>query len=160
MDLIAAVRSIMADRRITAAKAGEQLGMTRCAVIGVCYRNGIEMRGKTTDEANREKRARKVPPVIRGALAGGRGRARLNGNAPMLTAPVHGGGKELAKLGPKDCRYPIGDPGATDFKFCGALAKPNLPYCAHHCAKCYRPAVVKEISRCGNSPIPFQANRE
>jgi GcrA cell cycle regulator len=34
------------------------------------------------------------------------------------------------ELGPHHCRYPIGDPKTTDFRFCGALRLDDKPYCA------------------------------
>lgn len=42
---------------------------------------------------------------------------------------------------PKACQWPIGDPGDTNFRFCGAPVatdKPHRPYCAAHCAAAYR----------------------
>ena len=41
------------------------------------------------------------------------------------------------KSTPKHCRYPIGDPKSKDFKFCGAKAKTDKPYCVDHCRICY-----------------------
>lgn len=35
------------------------------------------------------------------------------------------------------CLWPIGDPGDTDFHFCGAEAVPGKPYCAEHAARAY-----------------------
>lgn len=35
------------------------------------------------------------------------------------------------------CLWPIGDPGDSDFHFCGAQAVPGKPYCAEHAARAY-----------------------
>jgi len=35
------------------------------------------------------------------------------------------------------CQWPIGDPSAQDFKFCGAPIEPGRPYCAKHCEAAY-----------------------
>ncbi|MGB2564665.1 MAG: GcrA family cell cycle regulator, partial [Parvibaculales bacterium] len=37
------------------------------------------------------------------------------------------------------CKWPIGDPGTTDFHFCGARAKNGSPYCTTHAAQAYQP---------------------
>ena len=43
----------------------------------------------------------------------------------------------LADLGPNQCRWPSGNPGDEDFKFCGATVQPTKPYCHAHCARAY-----------------------
>ena len=35
------------------------------------------------------------------------------------------------------CQWPIGDPQAKDFHFCGDKAVKNKPYCAVHCSIAY-----------------------
>ncbi len=35
------------------------------------------------------------------------------------------------------CLWPIGDPGDSDFRFCGADSLPGKPYCSEHCARAY-----------------------
>ncbi len=35
------------------------------------------------------------------------------------------------------CCWPVGDPGESDFHFCGADTLPGKSYCADHCAKAY-----------------------
>ena len=37
------------------------------------------------------------------------------------------------------CKWPVGDPGTTDFHFCGARTKTGSPYCATHAAMAYQP---------------------
>jgi hypothetical protein len=40
------------------------------------------------------------------------------------------------------CQWPIGDPGAPKFRFCGAASAgdPRAPYCAAHLKRAYDPA--------------------
>jgi len=38
------------------------------------------------------------------------------------------------------CRWPISDPGAEDFGFCGNNPVKGLPYCAAHARMAYRPS--------------------
>ena len=37
------------------------------------------------------------------------------------------------------CRWPIGDPAATEFHFCGRSPKSGSPYCEAHARKAYQP---------------------
>ncbi|HEY5347193.1 MAG TPA: GcrA family cell cycle regulator, partial [Rhizomicrobium sp.] len=37
------------------------------------------------------------------------------------------------------CRWPIGDPAATEFHFCGRNPKSGSPYCEAHARKAYQP---------------------
>jgi GcrA cell cycle regulator len=45
----------------------------------------------------------------------------------------------LEDLEPSHCRWPIGDPQAASFGFCGAPKAEERSYCAHHCAIAYAP---------------------
>jgi hypothetical protein len=44
--------------------------------------------------------------------------------------------EKVVALAPGTCRWPHGDPGHSDFRFCGAPAGGG-PYCAAHCAVAY-----------------------
>lgn len=43
------------------------------------------------------------------------------------------------KLKPHHCRWPLGDPGTPEFRFCGVRRVDPLPYCGLHCRTAYRP---------------------
>jgi GcrA cell cycle regulator len=45
--------------------------------------------------------------------------------------------RTLVDLGRHDCRWSYGDPGASDFFFCGAPTVDGLPYCRAHCERAY-----------------------
>jgi GcrA cell cycle regulator len=45
----------------------------------------------------------------------------------------------LLELSRATCRWPVGDPGGSDFFYCGAAPFADKPYCAAHCARAYRP---------------------
>ena len=38
------------------------------------------------------------------------------------------------------CKWPIGDPGAEDFRFCGRRTDPEEPYCTAHSRVAYQPS--------------------
>ena len=48
--------------------------------------------------------------------------------------------KTLLQLTEKTCRWPVGDPGSTDFFFCGGDTVNDLPYCSYHSRVAYQPA--------------------
>lgn len=55
--------------------------------------------------------------------------ARDRGFAPVLfSAAVRG----IATAGPRDCRWPLGDPGEEAFRFCGCPRLARGSYCAVH----------------------------
>lgn len=47
------------------------------------------------------------------------------------------------------CRFPIGDPGDSDFHVCGNTTRELSPYCPHHHAMCYVPIVRKFKNHAG-----------
>ncbi len=55
--------------------------------------------------------------------------------------------RTLLELTEDTCRWPIGDPGATDFFFCGGHAMTAGPYCAFHSRIAYQPANVRRDRR-------------
>jgi len=45
----------------------------------------------------------------------------------------------LLELNERTCKWPIGDPSAGEFYFCGHPAAPGKPYCSSHVAAAYQP---------------------
>jgi GcrA cell cycle regulator len=45
------------------------------------------------------------------------------------------------------CRWPMGDPTAADFRFCGCRTIPGLPYCTHHAQVAYQPVADRRRDR-------------
>jgi GcrA cell cycle regulator len=43
-----------------------------------------------------------------------------------------------------ECCWPIGEPGASDFRFCDAPSARGKPYCAAHCAQAYAPSIERQ----------------
>ena len=63
--------------------------------------------------------------------------------APLPAADTlvpNGGRCSLMELNESKCRWPINDPGAENFCFCGNQAVAGLPYCAGHARIAYQPA--------------------
>ena len=87
--------------------------ITRNAVIGKVHRLGLSSR----------------PSPIRRQPAAPRP-VQVQAQAPVA--------QRQARIGEKQCHWPIGHPGEAGFHFCGGPAEPDRPYCAAHCAMAYR----------------------
>jgi GcrA cell cycle regulator len=55
--------------------------------------------------------------------------------------------KNLLQLTEATCHWPVGDPGATDFFFCGGQANDGSPYCNYHSRVAYQPASERRRER-------------
>ena len=53
----------------------------------------------------------------------------------------------ILDLTERKCKWPIGDPVAADFYFCGARTADGLPYCSHHCRMAYQPVAERRRER-------------
>jgi GcrA cell cycle regulator len=118
--------------------AAELGGITRNAVIGKVHRLGLSGRAKSASSAApRPRKARS--PMMR------IGRASIRGNTALAHAyemeaeaapelidnviPI-GQRRTILELTEQTCRWPVGDPGSTEFFFCGGNTLGGLPYCA------------------------------
>ena len=83
---------------------------------------------------------------------------RLGTKAPIIGAsatasaediPIYNGrGCTLLELSQGKCRWPISNPGAEDFCFCGNEPVKGLPYCPGHARIAYR-SVGRQRSSAG-----------
>jgi GcrA cell cycle regulator len=145
------LRKLWTDGLSASQIAAELGGITRNAVIGKVHRLGLSGRAKSPSSAaprQRKPRAssqmlRVSRPVVRGNTA----LARLpaydldvdQDPAPIENIIPLGQRCTLLELAENKCRWPIGDPGAADFFFCGGKTVESLPYCAYHSRIAYQP---------------------
>lgn len=61
----------------------------------------------------------------------------------------------LQELEAKSCRWPVGDPGTADFRFCGADKLGTHAYCASHC----RTAFTAVAARTTKADLPGRVDR-
>ncbi len=121
------------------------MAFTRSAIIGKCHRLGLR---------------RTPPPTLTSAKVGHLTRKLRSARpdpAKLVAGPKHSDEplpsthesdlaiprrrrKNIFTLGPRDCKFPVGDPSAPSFFFCGACRLPALPYCAAHARRCFTPA--------------------
>ena len=131
--------------------AAELGGITRNAVIGKVHRLGLSGRAKSpASPVPRQRKPRAsamLLRVARPALRGNTALARMPAYEidyepdPEITAEIVPIGQRctLLELSESKCRWPIGDPGAHDFFFCGGKPVEGLPYCSHHARIAYQP---------------------
>ena len=119
---------------LSAAIIARRLGVTRNAVLGKIHRLGLST-PRATRSTPKPPRPRRPRPV------------RFS-TAPPAPTPKRPPSGALAETGPglvarfEDlprgaCHWPVGDPKAPDFAFCGRPAGTG-PYCAAHAAVAYR----------------------
>ncbi len=127
---------------LTCRQIAAEIGVTRNAVIGKINRLGLSS-GRPPGVP-----ARSSPPrVRRPRFSTQRQLLRLIGaealsvadEVTLAPAPVDSTQRcSLLELAPGKCRWPINDPGATDFAFCGNEAIVGCSYCAGHTRMAYR----------------------
>lgn len=132
---------------LSASQIATQLGgVTRNAVIGKVHRLGLSGRAKPSRPAVRRaakpaKARTKTPSIPRIAKV-----SAPKVQAPPPPPPVEAkplpNGEYATILTIRDhmCKWPIGDPGESDFRFCGRRIKPSEPYCEAHCSVAYQPS--------------------
>jgi GcrA cell cycle regulator len=139
--------------------AGELGGITRNAVIGKVHRLGLSGRAKAlSSAAPRPRKARPPSHVLRMT------RPAVRGNTALARLPVYeldvepeqgpienvipiGQRCSLLELSDAKCRWPIGDPGSSEFYFCGGKPVGELPYCAYHARIAYQPVTDRRRDR-------------
>ncbi len=127
-------------------------GVTRNAVIGKVHRLGLT--GRDGPSAPRQASAPPTPPRRRPA------RAARSFKAASPTVAAHpiekterpGLVTNIACLGARACRWPIGDPKDSDFSFCGRPADGR--YCDTHERRGTRPGIRWRADR---DPVVRQA---
>ncbi|HEY1637158.1 MAG TPA: GcrA family cell cycle regulator [Rhizomicrobium sp.] len=115
-------------------------GVTRNAVIGKVHRLGLA--GRATPNRIDRPRLPSAP------------RLHLRSREPELPVveeePIKledGSFVGVMAINDRMCRWPIGDPSAEEFHFCGRNPKTGSPYCEAHARKAYQPQQIRERRR-------------
>jgi GcrA cell cycle regulator len=130
-----------------AAELGD--GVTRNAVIGKVHRLGLSGRVKASAPA-----ARPAAPRSGGGFRGNTALAlaretqieaepqiREDVVIPMSLRVT------IVELREAMCRWPLGDPTSSEFRYCGIQTQNDGPYCAHHGRMAYQPAQDRRRER-------------
>jgi GcrA cell cycle regulator len=151
------LKKLWADGLSASQIAAELGGITRNAVIGKVHRLGLSGRAKSTSNAApRTRKARSPSHMLRIP------RSSIRGNTALAHAyeieveaepgmvenviPI-GQRRTILELNEQTCRWPVGDPSAGDFFFCGGNTVTGLPYCAYHSRVAYQPASDRRRDR-------------
>ena len=117
-------------------------GVTRNAVIGKVHRLGLS--GRAVPSAPARPARTSIPRSPRRVTAP-RPKPAIR-HTPLPASPEGPGlVSSMATLGAHACKWPIGDPKAPSFTFCGRLA--NGPYCPAHEAQAFRPGTAWRADR-------------
>jgi GcrA cell cycle regulator len=147
---------------LSCGQTAREIGVTRNAVIGKMNRLGLsrpkDVIGRQLEQRRGARLARpKTPRTWRSKSP------RLNIFAqhemlmvtfrrpqpPAEDIPIYNGrGCTLLELSQGKCRWPINNPGAQDFCFCGNEPVKGFPYCPGHARIAYR-SVGRQRSRAG-----------
>lgn len=133
-------------------------GITRNAVIGKVHRLGLSGRAKvpTASQRPRPPKPVKPPPSVRahvpaisGNLAFALAPRVVEAPAPRMVAELVVPLNEplgIMELRESTCRWPLGDPTASEFRYCGGEAVIGQgPYCRFHARIAYQPAQSRRI---------------
>lgn len=135
---------------LSASQIAKQLGgTTRSAVIGKVHRLGLAYRASPGRRANRPTTRTRTHLAARRWI-----------DKPLFQPVVEPSSEEerrIKAMKPIDpalgvlglsaltCRYPVGDPKADDFAFCGRTSSGR--YCTAHEKLCYPPRAQKKLAR-------------
>ena len=115
--------------------ATELGGVSRNAVIGKIHRLGLWGRGQPTRSVKRQRKPASVRHrVYRPLTIGNKApKAEPESKAVPIAKKL-----TLETLTEQTCRWPIGNPRAEDFHFCGHDTLEGVPYCRYHTGVAYR----------------------
>ena len=159
-DRVATLTKLWADG-LSASQIAKQLGgVTRNAVIGKVHRLELSGRAKPSSPARKaaarktaassasRSAAPKPKPKPKSARAPSAPRTpRVIAQAPTPPPPPleallmsNGEFATIMTITDHMCKWPIGDPGADNFRFCGRKTDPEEPYCLAHSRVAYQPS--------------------
>jgi len=165
---------------LTASQIGGRLGVTRNAVLGKIHRLGLSShtvlarrsgysRGVPTPNGHpwTGKKPRKSRRKPKDPAQAGEPRARRLETLPKrvpewMLAPTTLNEPHAAYMPPVEqmltfeglqdchCRWPVGDPKAPEFRYCGGVREIGLSYCIHHVRAAYQMPKVPVANRCAS----------
>lgn len=128
-------------------------GITRNAVIGKVHRLGLSGRVKNATPAAPRPRVqapRPPKPAPARPMPAMRGNTALALDAQVYEAPAPRPIEDVVipiservtimELREAMCRWPLGDPSTSDFRYCGTRSDIGASYCTHHSRMAYQPA--------------------
>jgi len=133
---------------LSASQIAKQIGgVTRNAVIGKVHRLGLSGRAAPARPRTPSIKIARPRPAISTAPRPMHHHmpapVRLReAELPPIDIPENGPSNVL-ELGAHMCKWPIGDPAKTEFRFCGRKCGEGAPYCTDHARVAYQPPAKK-----------------
>jgi GcrA cell cycle regulator len=153
-DRIAILRKLWNEGHSASIIAGNLGEFSRNAVIGKARRLGLASR---RDSPVLRRNARKpalfaarsrspkarLPPFLprrRRAQEGQQAKPalKIEASARPIAEPSCANNVTIEGLTRLTCRWPLGDPKTSSFRYCGGPSKPDCSYCAYHAEIAYR----------------------
>lgn len=129
--------------RLSTIQIAQRMGVTKNAAVGAAHRLKLPPRLSPIRASDEPKKPPQPRWVGKEATLPPLASARVNA-VPMRPPPI-------VREAPRCC-WPIGNPGAPDFRMCDEPAeRPAKPYCAEHAARAYakpehrQPATPTEV---------------
>ncbi len=148
---------------LSASQVAKQLGgVTRNAVIGKVHRLGLSGRAKPSQPARRKaKRApAKLRPAVLPKIARPKRAVPTAPSIPVGAKPLPSGEfATILTITEHMCKWPIGDPATSSFRFCGRGTEKTDPYCKAHAGLAYQPARKRGVARPALSSVQRRALR-
>lgn len=154
-DRVATLSKLWADG-LSASQIAKQLGgVTRNAVIGKVHRLGLSGRAKpsrpkpakTTATARPKAAPKPAKVTAKAAAVESKPKAKpaqlpaTIEQPPLEAKPLKDGTyATILTITDHMCKFPIGDPKADEFRFCGRKTDPDEPYCTPHSMVAYQPS--------------------
>lgn len=126
----------------SAARIATKLKVSRSVVARKCRREGLELCGER-DPAMLRAAGRKSALMIKAAPRNPVGNMPTAPARPLPVRAEPPGRATIHTLRNSQCRWPIGDPYADSFTFCGKPAHGDRSYCDHHHAIGHQPLPPK-----------------
>jgi len=151
---------------LSASQIAKQLGgVTRNAVIGKVHRLGLSGRAKPSNPA--KKKARKTVQRTRQTRVPSAPRAPRPVVQPRPAPPpiealpmANGEFATILTITDHMCKWPIGDPSTSDFRFCGRKTEDkDEPYCLAHSSVAYQASRRRGSSTRALGPNPTSRKR-
>ena len=127
---------------LSCSQIAAEIGVSRNAVIGKIHRLGLSPARPAGAPA------RSSPPRARSPRFAPQSRLfrLIDAQSPCIAAdagaepvPIDSAQRcSLLEIAPDKCHWPLGDPHAADFAFCGNAAIAGFSYCAGHARMAYR----------------------
>jgi GcrA cell cycle regulator len=147
------LKKLWADGLSASQIAAELGGITRNAVIGKVHRLGLSGRAKSVSSAAPRPRKPRAPshPASMFRTHGATAlkpmsmpdfdiEPLIEREVRPLLEPVSSENVTIMELREAMCRWPIGDPGNSEFRFCGSQSNSSSSYCGYHAQLAYQPA--------------------